>query len=36
MTTAEKVRLVDQHKDEHRLNRCLKAIGLPKSTYYYR
>jgi hypothetical protein len=27
---------VDQHREEHGLNRCLKAIGLPKSTYYYR
>ena len=25
---------MDQHKDEHGLNRCLKAIDLPKSTYY--
>jgi hypothetical protein len=24
---------VDQHREEHGLNRCLKAIGLPKSTY---
>jgi len=27
---------VDQHKQERGLNRCLRAIGLPKSTYYYR
>jgi hypothetical protein len=27
---------VDQHREEHRLNRCLEAIDLPKSTYYYR
>jgi putative transposase len=27
---------VDQHKEEHGLNRCLEAIDLPKSTYYYR
>jgi len=27
---------VDQHKEERGLNRCLRAIGLPKSTYYYR
>jgi len=27
---------VDQHKEEHGLNWCLEAIGLPKSTYYYR
>jgi len=36
MTTTEKVHLVDQHKNERGLNRCLQAIGLPKSTYYYR
>ncbi len=27
---------MDQHKEEHGLNRCIEAIGLPKSTYYYR
>jgi len=27
---------VDQHKEDRGLNRCLEAIGLPKSTYYYR
>jgi len=27
---------VDQHKEERGLNRCLRAIQLPKSTYYYR
>jgi transposase InsO family protein len=27
---------VDQHKENRGLNRCLEAIGLPKSTYYYR
>jgi putative transposase len=27
---------VDQHREEHGLNRCLEAIDLPKSTYYYR
>jgi transposase InsO family protein len=27
---------VDQHKEEYGLNRCLEAIDLPKSTYYYR
>jgi len=27
---------VDQHKEERGLNRCLEAIDLPKSTYYYR
>jgi hypothetical protein len=36
MTTTEKVRLVDQHRKERGLNRCLRAIDLPKSTYYYR
>jgi len=33
MTTTENVHLVDQHKNERGLNRCLQAIGLPKSTY---
>lgn len=27
---------MDQHKEERGLNRCLRAIDLPKSTYYYR
>ena len=27
---------MDQHKQERGLNQCLQAIGLPKSTYYYR
>jgi transposase InsO family protein len=27
---------VDQHRDDRGLNRCLRAIDLPKSTYYYR
>jgi transposase InsO family protein len=27
---------VDQHKEDCGLNRCLRAIDLPKSTYYYR
>jgi len=27
---------VDEHKEEYGLNRCLEAIDLPKSTYYYR
>ena len=27
---------MDQHKEDRGLNRCLEAIGLPKSTYYYR
>ena len=25
-----------QHQATHGLNRCLEALGLPKSTYYYR
>lgn len=28
--------MVDQHKKERGLNRCLQATQLPKSTYYYR
>jgi len=36
MTTDEKVRLVDQHREERGLNRCLRATQLPKNTYYYR
>jgi hypothetical protein len=36
MTTTEKVRLVDRHKEERGLNRCLQALALPRSTYYYR
>jgi len=36
MTTTEKVRLVDPRSEDCGLNRCLEAIGLPKSTYYYR
>lgn len=27
---------MDQHKEQHGLNRCLEAAGLAKSTYYYR
>jgi putative transposase len=27
---------VNQHREEHGLNRCPEAIDLPKSTYYYR
>ena len=27
---------MDQHKEDRGLNRCLEAIDLPKSTYYYR
>jgi len=27
---------VDQHKEDRGLNRCLRAIDLPKSTYYCR
>ena len=36
LTTTEKVRLVDQHGKERGLNRCPRAIGLPRSTYYHR
>jgi transposase InsO family protein len=32
MTTTEKVRLTGQCKEDYGLNRCLQAIGLPKST----
>ncbi len=32
----EKVRLVEETKDEFGLNRSLKVIGLPKSVWYYR
>lgn len=32
----EKVELVERHRDRHGLNRCLEAIGLAKSTWYYR
>lgn len=27
---------MDEHREEHGLNKCLEAIDLPKSTYYYR
>ena len=33
--TEDKVKLVEEHKDEYGLNTCLAAIGLPKSTWYY-
>lgn len=36
MTANEKMELVEEHKDEHGLCRCLEAAGLPKSTWYYR
>jgi transposase-like protein len=36
LTTTEKVRPTGQCKEDYGLNRCLQAIGLPKSTYYYR
>ena len=28
--------MVSKHSEEHGLNRCLEAVGLPKSTWYYR
>lgn len=28
--------LVEAHRDRHGLNRCLEAVGLAKSTWYYR
>ena len=28
--------MVSEHAEEHGLNRCLEAVGLPKSTWYYR
>jgi len=33
MTGTEKVRLVDQHGEEHGLNRCIEAIGLRPRDY---
>ena len=36
MTTTEKVRLVDHHRNDRGLNRCLRIVGFPKITYYYR
>jgi hypothetical protein len=36
MIMTEKVRLVDQQRKEHGLNRCLRATGHVKSTYQYR
>lgn len=36
MTTDEKVELVEAHREHHGLNRCLEAVGLAKSTWYYR
>jgi transposase InsO family protein len=33
--TEDKVKLVQEHKEEFGLNNCLSAIGLPKSTWYY-
>ena len=35
LSSAKKVCLTGQCKEGHGLNHCLKAIGLPKSTYYY-
>jgi len=31
----EKVKLVEEHKDQYGLNTCLDVIELPKSTWYY-
>ena len=28
--------LVEEHRERHGLNRCLEAVGLAKSTWYYR
>ena len=33
--TEDKVKLVQEHKEEFGLNNCFSAIGLPKSTWYY-
>jgi len=33
--TEEKVKLVEEYKEEYGLNTCLAAIELPKSTWYY-
>jgi len=35
MTTTEKVALVNRNRDLYGLNQSLRAIGLPKSTWYY-
>lgn len=32
----EKVELVAKHQEQHGLNGCLEAVGLAKSTWYYR
>lgn len=34
--TDTKVQLVNRYKDKFGLNRACDAVGLPKSTYYYR
>jgi len=35
LTAEQKVKLVEDTREEHGLNVSLKAAGLPKSTYYY-
>jgi len=32
----ERIELVDQHREEHGLNRCLEALGVSKGTWHYR
>lgn len=32
----EKLELVDRHRDEHGLNRCLRAVGVSKGTWHRR
>lgn len=32
----EKIELVDEHREEHGLNRCLRALGVSKGTWHYR
>lgn len=32
----EKIELVDAHREEHGLNRCLRALGVSKGTWHYR
>ena len=36
MSVEEKVRLVEGHQEAHGLQRCLSAVALPASTWYYR
>ena len=33
---AEKMELVEEHRDSYGLNQTLRALGLSKGTYYYR